>query len=448
MPVKIGDNLTLEDNKLSAVYKELYTRLNRAYAWTHTQSTSSGGTAVILCNGQIINNLQVSGDIIFPTSLATSGFPINTCIIDKKVYNIYKGNFRQIGTYENIKEIYRFYGDYSTFVDENNNIYHWAVSADTPRLEITISNVENYTSVAGAVSWGGSPLYIADGKLYNRSKTQLVPSLTKCQCGCISGSSTTNPTGYIINDGYLYYINGTSNTLIGNSNNWIKFLDGSYHDYYSVSYCLVMNSNKEIYKVSSSSSVVKGNFPVSENKIKKFYGTCFLTTDGEIYYGSFNNWKIINSSYVWSDISKFYSGYGYGISDGKLYYINCSNISSPVFTQLGTETGYTKIDGCAYNAALASNDWMAVAYTGVATTVENTVFTTKNPLSSDDAYFNTNNFTNHSTISSVTFNTITDQYRTYTRDASKDSSFINIPGASAHETITAIDLLAATNPSN
>ena len=451
MPVKIGDNLTLEENKLSAVYKELYTKLNKACAWTHTETTTSGGTASIICNGQIINTLQTSGNIIFPDVNA-----YNSCIIDGKVYYVYQGNFIRIGSFENIKEIYKYYGSYAIFTDENNNIYQWTTDSTTSSQYRVINNIENYDFVGGATSWGTYPIYISNGKLYFHNKTQFATTLTKCQQSFLSGGSATTATGFVINDGYLYYINNSNISLVGNSNNWVKFLDGSVSGYYDVDYILIINRNKEIYRINASklSNPIKIIFPVSDNKIKKFQGTLILTTDGEIYYNgniSSSNWTKIVSSYIWDDVSRFNDYYGYGISEGKLYSIkfSSSSYSSPTITRIGSGTGYTKIDGMGYyTSSITSNSSMAVAYTGDSLIVENTVFTTKNPISSDDAYFNTNDFTNHSTISSVTSNTITDQYRTYTRDTSKDSSFINIPAASMHETITAIDLLAATNPSN
>ena len=58
MPVNVDKNLTLNNNTMDASYGELFTKLNKAYAWTHTQSTSSGGTAVILVNdGDILTTM-------------------------------------------------------------------------------------------------------------------------------------------------------------------------------------------------------------------------------------------------------------------------------------------------------------------------------------------------------------------------------------------------------
>ena len=74
-----------------------------------------------------------------------------------------------------------------------------------------------------------------------------------------------------------------------------------------------------------------------------------------------------------------------------------------------------------------------------------TVYTTKNPLVDDKTYSDLN-LTESSTITAVASDglTITDEYRTYDRDTSKDTSFNSIPEATNHETVTVADILRAT----
>lgn len=74
-----------------------------------------------------------------------------------------------------------------------------------------------------------------------------------------------------------------------------------------------------------------------------------------------------------------------------------------------------------------------------------TVYTTKTQTVGNNIYSDTD-LTVYSQITEKSSTTITDQYRTYTRDSSKDSNFTAIPPETANETISTIDFLRITNP--
>ena len=453
MPVVLGENLTLEENKLSAVYKELYTKLNKAYAWTNTQTTSSGGTAVVLCNGGIISSLESQGNIKFST--INNNYNGHSVLIDGKYYTINEGNFQRLTDKENLQQIYTGY-QYITYCSDNEKIYK---SQNQDFQEYF--DVENIQKIIGSGNWGYDVIYIKEGKIYYKNINKF-PEFDNCYDGTLSGWQDGNDyklSGFIINDGYLYKIYEDNAELLSNNNNWVKIIY-SIPDYYNVNHAYVFNSDNEIYFYNGNNSTfTKIQLPSNNIIIKKFQPTVLLSTSGKIYERYDNvstSWKEISNGYIWSDISNFYtnyeSGYGYGISDNKLYLIrydfNNGN-NNITFTQLGTESGYTKIDGdCEITNSISDNYKCAIAYTGESTTVNNTIYTTKKPQISDSAYINPNDFNNHTIISNVTTSTITDQYRTYTRDPARDSRFENIPPATAHETVSVIDILAATNPNN
>lgn len=74
-----------------------------------------------------------------------------------------------------------------------------------------------------------------------------------------------------------------------------------------------------------------------------------------------------------------------------------------------------------------------------------TVYTTKSQLIGDNIYSDVD-LTIYSNIVSKDTNIITDEYRSYTRDSLKDSSFTSIPPETENETISTADFLRITNP--
>lgn len=422
MPVILGDNLTLEDNKLSAVYKELYTKLNKAYAWTYERDTSSGGTCVLFGNDNIVSTFEcpeISNCYAsIPQAYMTSK---NQVIINGIIYDRY-------GNQKGNKTDWKFIDNYDNYCIDSQGKLYKNFTSSSPYGDLI------YTKVSGNYA-------ISDGKLYYISGSTPVQvgnenTWTNISCGSYN---------YGISNGYLYSLNSTNLTLLGTENNWVKFFTGAPASGYNI----VLNSNNEAY-------LINGNNLSSTytNNVKKIITLCtwsgtniVLKNNGKIYksssYSNFILTEINSNINSWTDIcgtvtsSTTSTNKFYAIGDGKLYICNVSS-SSPTFTQIGVESNYQKIDGC-YECS--------IGWTGEATHMSQTILTTKNPISGDKTYSN-ENLTEYSTIQSATGVTITDQYRTYNRDGSKDSFFTKIPPASIHETITTIDILRATNPNN
>ena len=227
--------------------------------------------------------------------------------------------------------------------------------------------------------------------------------------------------------------------LVGTNNNWVSM------KICSTDSIIVLNSIGELYNVT-----YQGNIKKIDASDVKYYAPLSVYTDSGFLYVN-NNGELfyIESSYTtkvklttnvskWSYIVASYANTSsnytfYGIGDKKLYkgVISGSNVT---LTQIGTETNYCKLVGGVQSA---------IGWTGSATSVSHTVYTTAHPQSGDKTYSDTN-LTEYSTISSVSGTTITDQYRTYNMDVSKNGSFTSIPPASIHETVTVADILRAT----
>ena len=436
MPVKIGDNLTIEDNKLSAVYKELYTKLNRAYAWTWNNSTSSGGTAMVFYNGSLLQTISCSDvnsiKIVRPGSTGFQQWYINSAIINNTLYTYYNGTLTQRDITNAKMATCNSYGSETIIVTENGEL-----------RRVSNSNTTSSSSRIGSESnWTYFPEYytayppicgINNNKIYKISNSYSSTNLLNNT----NFSKFVNGLG-ITSEGYLYTVNENNGTITlkDSSNIWVDIhlsKDSSFYFY-------ILNNNDELYwyydnKLTKILSNVK-------KYVVGYYGTTVLTNDNKLYYVNGSNvYQIINNNIInWFDISSPSYYTFHAIGDGKLYYITAAN-SSPVFTQIGTESSFMKLEGMSSS--------ILVAWTGEATYYSKTVYTTKTPLNNDDIYSD-NNLTKYSLVTQTSDSpkTITDIYRTYERDLSKDTYFTKIPSASIHETITAIDILSATNPNN
>lgn len=444
MPVVLGENLTLEENKLSAVYKELYTKLNKAYAWTNTQTTSSGGTAVVLYNGDNLTSIECENINSLGQTKPTNvdnNFYNNYIIINNILYYYHEGQLYNSNE-NNVKKVFngfsqQGYGTGCFFIKNDNTIYHCEFNSSNNFIIQQIETNINWNDIGEMnYAYGNKVCAIGNSHLYTINTT-VYYTLNET---LINNSETWDKisTCYGISNGFLYNIyNNTLDICDNNNNNWIdiKSLDNT-------NSTMSLNSIGEIYKWEGTNKITKLNI----NNVKTFYpisgniGACGITNDNKLFYTVISN-NIINNDMIWSDISypsrdnKFYA-----IGDGKLYKIEISN-NNFIFTQIGSNTNYVKLQGI--------YDGLCIAWTGEATSFSHTVYTTKKPIKNDKTYSNANNEI-YSTISSVdnSLNTITDEYRTYERDISKDSHFTEIPPASVHEKVSVIDILNATNPND
>ena len=431
MPVKIGDNLTLEDNKLSAVYKELYTKLNKAYAWTSTSTTSSGGTAVLLTPSNEIKKLIECPDINSinmgdGSSIDGSGNRTELFIINNDVYGF--GDIPKRTETNNLKQV-QYSSNY--VIDKNGYLYFLpSISASTTNWTLSKVGTSNTWQkfTKGDVNYAYC-VALNNGEIYRISST----TETKLDVG--SGYEDISGVGYnvyalkngCIYHGYMNYTNPTL-TLVSEINNFIKM-------WCPYNYINAITDNLELYYISGS-SVVKVCNLFSVNDIIK--GT-LLVSNGKLYRLSSTQQSasitLINSSLNWTDCSP-----SYAIGDGKLYYV-----SGNTLTQVGTNTNYVKL----FSPASRRNDQLveAIAWTGESVTDTHTVYTSRTQEVGDNLYSDIN-LTVYSTLNSKSNNTITDSSRTYTKDNTKNTSFNKIPLTTVRETVSVLDLLNATNPNN
>lgn len=449
MPISIGNNLTLEKNKISGTYDDLFKKLNVACGWTNTQTTSSGGTAVVLVNdGVIISTIEC--DNINKCNCGKglnqgNTYNCDNTVINGKLYRYYSDIFQQYGSKSDY--VISTGSETKNFaIDTSGKL--WYINNST---ETQIGDSTNWSSLGymynGTISCG-----LNDGKIYlieSTGVTQKNTDLTNVSNlqASWNGSSIQ---GFCLNNNYLYWLNNNTSTLIGENNNWIDIEVSTGNP----EYALVLNSNSDLYYVYQSNlyklnisnvkkAVTNGSVAICiTNNDKLYYLTNLTTKYGDNYCQLFN----ISNGLEWTDISRIHQGYNYfyGIGDEKLYKIKAtSSIEQTVYTQIGTESNYQKVEG--YYTGTTENNVIGIAWSGDAISVKHTVYTTKSPQVNDVTYSD-NDLKQYSTITAVGTNTITDEFRTYERDITKDSSFTAIPPATIHETVSTIDFLRITNP--
>ena len=476
MPVVLGDNLTLEDNKLSAVYKELYAKLNKAYAWTNTQISGSGGS--ISCYA---NNLNHSDYITCDNSdkfIISSSSYSNCYILNGEIY-INKGvsdldNYK-FGSNNNWKELYINSISYTS--STNYTINGWAINSLNELYYIyernnngTITHTE--TQIGTETGWSNLSYSraINNGKLYSLSSstaTQIGTDTNWTFLGKLFDNVYISTSYYFgINNGYVYKFDSSTPSLYQTSNE-IKFFacpDSGYNFYQDI--------NDNIY--------LNNTFIANIPNIKKFiprddtWGSniIFITNDGkagiintsrQIKYLNENIfWKdaIVSTSCSWISGKGGYTSYSdwtalIAIGDGKLYFIEFDGYlyGTLFYTILDDNSNYQSIKGTFNVITLNNTTSVNMKYSCYAfnsadeMTTINTIYTTKHPQNNDKMYKNMN-LTSQSNVTNINLPYISDGFLIYTRDPSRDSYFTKIPPASIHETVSAMDLLNATNPNN
>lgn len=432
MPVVIGDELKISNNRLNAYYDNLFRKLNVAKAWTNTTTTESGGTVSVIneSNG-IITNIECDYNNFYVDKYGYA------CVINGKIYIINNGQLTQIGSKSDWIKCGGYYYaivDYFYGIDSSNKLYK-------------ISTSGSYTEIGSNIYWTDVCLGLAigNGKLYKVDDTVT-------QLGSNSGWTKIIGNfycGYGLCNGYVYYISSDTLTLMDTNDNYVDISSDSPSTSSSETLSLyALNSSGELYWNNTYNKLVKSNFNngtikhISNGSSANGDG-CVVTTDGKLYKqkspsSSTTQWEEIGSGIIWtSAISGKDNDVILAIGGGKLY-----SISGNQLTQLGSASGYKKLFG--YNLfGDTSNRGVQLAWTGSATQTETTIYTTSNPQSGDKAYSDVN-LTEYSTVQSCDGTTIADNFRTYVADTAKNGSFTSIPPAAAHETLKAIDLLRAT----
>ena len=430
MPVSIGSELKLENNKVNAYYDNLFRKLNVAKAWTNTTTTESGGTvSVITGDMQIISNISSGYNDFCEGNYS----PVKICIIDNKLYGFSNGSISQIGE----KTDWKICSSQYLVIDSQNKLYHYDGS--------TISEIGSGIAWSYVADNIWTRYAIGDNKLYQINGNTPTQIGTEVGWTKLTDTFATYNTISGLCDGYVYYVSGNTATLMSAYNN---FIDVQSNNVSTNANLLALNSNGEIF-TNNGTTLQKITFnygsikQISNGLDSKF---SVITDDGKLYYMSNLSdsnplIKQIDGTKNWTYTLSCKSGSAIvAIGDGKLYYINDGSSNNPTITQIGSISGYKKIKG---SLTTSASSGLALAWTGNATHTETTVYTTQNPIANDKAYSDVN-LTEYSTVQSCDGSTLTDEYRTYEADIAKNSSFTNIPPATVHETIKAIDILRAT----
>jgi len=440
MPVTLGKNLNINNNRLESYSKSVYEKLNKAKAWTKTDITESGGTVSVIMNtDELVTNMETG---INDWYIPTSAHYLNYAIIDNKLYKKSGSSLSQFGE----KTDWKMCSSTPCAIDSQNKLYR---INSTSGAATEIGEGINWTYVTSSMSFDNE-YAIGDSKLYkiNSNNNTITQIGTETGWTKLSYFYWGSGFGYGICNGSVYYITSSGATPLSSDNNFVDI--SSAGDSYIL---YALNNLHEAFYVNSSRTQLVKIDAQFDSPIKQIVDTseenyAVITNDGQLICGSISDktqYKLdptIFWSYTCGGISN--SSYMYAIGDGKLYrIINPTRPSDRKYTQIGTIDTYTKVSG----ALGTTTSTLLLAWTGEATYLDHTVYTTKSPQAGDRTYSD-NELTPYSTIVSVSGTTITDEYRTYDVDIAKDSSFTSIPPAATHETVGTIELLNALNPNN
>jgi len=431
MPVAIGNELKLENNKVNAEYGELFRKLNVAKAWTNTVVTESGGTATVLNKNQILDNIS-SGYTNFYAPTWSSIVVINGSLC--RIYN------NTILVYENTmnwlycsRHFYLEGADCTYAIDDANDLYFFEglTFNGTYSSKTKITTDINWTFIT--TEYG-----IANGRLYKMSSGTIATRV-----GTEDGwSKITQAYGkyYGICNGVVYDIDNISVTPLSGSNDFVDVFGFADNNEYAI------NSSGELYYIRNG-ILIKSEF---DGAVKQGYAgassgisdVSIVTTDGNLYYGRYDTWHQLCPGLNWTYTSTSRQcSEIIAIGNGKLYKIT-PNTSGGEMTQIGTSTGYKKLLG-ENNGTSDGDNVGLLAWTGNATHTETTVYTTSKPVVNDKVYSDTN-LTEAGVLSATTGSSITCNSKVFDIDIAKNSSFTKIPPASIHETVSVADILRAT----
>jgi len=430
MPVAIGNELKLENNKVNAEYGELFRKLNVAKAWTNTTTTESGGTVTVLDENNVLDNISSGYDNFYsPTWSSIFIINGNLCRDYNNTITVFEStmNWKYCCRHFYVNNIDCIYA-----IDSSNDLYLFEGVG-------TNGTYTSKTKITGASNWSfiTTGYGIANGKLYKMSGGT---SITRV--GSDDGwSKLSQPYGkyYGICNGIVYDLNDTTAIALSEANNFVDIFGFANNNEYAI------NSSGELYYIlnntltkSEFAGVVKQGHAGSAGGIADI---SIVTTDGKLYYGKYDDWHQLGSGINWT-----YTSTGtdcnviLAIGNGKLYKI-IPNTSGGEITQIGTSTGYKKILGDIDIGD--SNNSAALAWTGNATHTETTIYTTQHPQRLDKTYSDMN-LTQYGTVTAYTGSTITSNSKVFDSDIAKNSSFTKIPPATVHETVSVADILRVT----
>ena len=330
----------------------------------------------------------------------------NLAIIDNNFYTISDGSMtlRDSGGWTKISLIYSSNGYYG-FGIKNDNLYYISNSYVITLKDSGVwSDVIGYTNSSIQYGFG-----IREGKLYAMNSSGITKISDETGWSMISGfdgsGSSTSYFGLAIKNGALYSIKGNGTiTLINDTETWIKIRGYS------------SNNNH--------------------------YGAA-LTQSGKLYrVTAYNQITQIGTDSSWTDISGSFYSYGSyyiltAIKNGDVYIFSTSNYTPTKITNFGN---ITKVyEGCYHNNGYRCG----IFWTGSVTEDVHSVYTIASPSIGFNTYSNTN-LQQLGTITAASSSpyTITDQFYTYTRDASIDGVFTGISSDSSKQLMSMKDFLS------
>ena len=432
MPVKIGDNLQLNNNNLSALYNELYNKLNKAYAWEHTDIISSNYSAIMMKNSGNIMNIQAIKEYNTEPYLYDSGGSdsyLGYMIINGEAYD---NTLNKIGgSKSNYKEITKYY-----ILDEDGYIYDTSGNKINNNIIINKISLRSGTMGMGITSSGQLYLNITNTSptLYDGGST----GWTEC-CNEYSG------TYYALQNGVIYcVVNQTKKIVFPNVNNFVKF-------YSNDNYVVGLTDDGKVY-YTTNGNVSTPNYNLCYDNIMTIFPTnsgdnfIGMTYDGELYYCPVSlstvNPVFITSGINFTSMTKSNSENFYGIGDNKLYYIRVNSSSSSI-TLLDKNHYYIKIIGNeTYQVASRIETEPVIGDKKIR-------YTCKYSEIGDKLYVDTIPSSYETILDKTSTTLLSSGYGlTYTRDVTLDSSFEKVLEDYRGKTLTVDDFLRITNPNS
>ena len=423
MPVNVDKNLTLKNNTLEATYNELFYKLNKAYAWTHTIETSTNNSVGIILNNSKEISLIKSYDHlpeVYTYKGQDNGSTYNV-IIDGTFYQGINLTEKYSNNFKEVNANYLIDYDGNTYSVSNGNI-------------INNGLLINHLSRTGANTFG----ITKDGKLYkdinNTNPTQIGTSNTWSKI-----SSEFTDRAVAINDGKLYGGIQFYNNQYLLSTSIFNFVD-CYNDDYT--YHALTSDGKLYYGQLDKPDVntllienIKTIFPLSSSCV-----SYVITNDNKLYKVSNSSVQQINNQGL--EFTSIYGDhnltYAYGIADNKLYFITSNSIEL-----IDDSTSYIDITG-----ASNSNQYMFIVRIGDYYSSTSVRYTTKSANVGDRLYLNEDLESTETIIQKNNYEEIVSSSfdKVYTRNASLDKSFNNIPYETINETVSTVDFLSITKP--
>ena len=427
----------------------VWNTLNRAYGWTYRHLNGAGNAYLLYytsANGwaysdafsaqtvleyeycktfessNTSNYICLDNQLYYKTSTNTNNiltftltplgnnnctcFTNNLAIIDNNLYYFSGANLtlKDSGGWTKITYYSSDTSNYG-FGIKNGNLYYVSNACNT----ITLKDSGIWTDVVGNTN--GTTRYgfgIKDGKLYAMNSSGITKISDETGWSIISGldggSSSTSYSGLGVKNGALYSLKGNGTiTLINDTETWIK-IRGFYYN--GNSYGMALTQSGKLYR------------PIGNNQLTQI--------------GTDTNWTDFCGS------SSSYNGVYYfmAIKDGDVYIFSTTNYTPTKITNMGN---ITKVyDGCYLNNGAA----VGIFWTGSVTEDVHSVYTIASPAVGFKTYSNTN-LQILSTVSAASSSpyTITDQFYTYTRDASIDGVFTGISDDSSKQLMSMKDFL-------